>query len=110
MSTLHTQWDVFFSRALRAISQYCKAYSRPLEAIILYRMIYSGCLPAIAGPSVCLLTSNASRTRSVRRLFFTPASNSKYCNAYSRPLEAIILYQMIYSRSLPAIGAYRYVY
>ena len=42
--------------------------------------------------------------------FFTSASNSKYCNAYSRPLEAIILYQMIYSRSLPAIEAYRYVY
>ena len=35
---------------------------------------------------------------------------SQYCNAYSRPLEAIILCQMIYSRSLPAIEACRYVY
>ena len=110
MSTLHTQWDVFFSRALRAISQYCKAYSRPLEAIILLSDDLFRLSASHSSPSVCLLTSNASRTRSVRRLFFTPASNSKYCNAYSRPLEAIILYQMIYSRSLPAIGAYRYVY
>ena len=60
--------------------------------------------------SVCLLTSNASRTRSVGRLSSTSAKHSKYCNAYSRPLEAIITYQMIYSRSLPAIEGCRYVY
>ena len=39
----------------------------------------------------------------------TCAKHSKYCNAYCRPLEAIISYQMIYSRSLPAIEACRYV-
>ena len=60
--------------------------------------------------SVFLLTSNASRTRSLGRLSSTCAKHSKYCNAYSRPLEGIILYQMIYSRSLPAIEACRYFY
>ena len=64
----------------------------------------------LSSMSVCLLMSNASRTRSLGRLSCTCVKHSKYCNAYSRPLEAINLYQMIYSRSLPAIEACRYFY
>ena len=110
-----------FSTFLPAIRTSCKAYCRPLEAIIRYRMVHSRLSASHRRILVCLFTPNGSHTHIVGRFIpaillkcddfstFLPAIRTS-CKAYCRPLEAIIRYRMVHSPSLPAIGAYWYVY